>query len=227
METKWTVVCLCVGACVCVCMLLYLLHDEDCTEYFTSYCCSSEHPRSVSGLDLFPGLDLSLVHLISAGICLSLFPWSPACRTISFCFQISDICFPISPPPFPLSLFSPDFSSLSEFVYCLSRRSDSLTSLLVLSCSISHPPPSPRPPPPPVPAPLLPVSSSKRVFGCQCQSVGGGDESVALTASLAMTISADCHISLCVWGGVCVWGGGGAASYALSICPHIIICHSS
>lgn len=108
---------------------------------------------------------------------------------------------PFFPPPFSFSLFSCDFSSLSEFVYCLSRRSDSLTSLLVLSCSISPVPHHP----PPVPAPLLPVSSSKRVFGCQCQSVGGGDDSVALTASLAMTISADCHISLCGAGG----GGGG------------------
>lgn len=50
--------------------------------------------------------------------------------------------------------------------------------------------------PPPVLSPLLSVSSSKWVFGCQCQSVGGGDESVALTVSLAMTVSADCHISV-------------------------------
>lgn len=39
-------------------------------------------------------------------------------------------------------------------------------------------------------------SSSKQVFGCQCLSVGGTDESVTLPVQLVMTITADCCISV-------------------------------
>lgn len=63
------------------------------------------------------------------------------------------------------------------------------------------------PPHPPAQSSLLSVSSSKWVFGCQCQSVGGGDELVALTVSLAMTIISWLpHL--------------GGTHFALLICPH-------
>lgn len=119
---------------------------------------------------------------VSAGICSSSFPWSSTCWKISFGFHISNIFpfFPSLPPCFT--------SSLSESVHCLSRTLipwyRSLFSPLLAST------------PPPGQSPLLSVSSSKWVFRCQCQSVGGGDESVAPTVSLAMTISAHCLVSV-------------------------------
>lgn len=195
MKTKWTFH-LCV--CVCACVLLYLLHDENCTEYFTSkartllWISPSIRPEVSSRHFLLVSVHLYCHHLRHVGRFPFVFKSATSASLLSSSF---------------LSLFS----HLTSPLY-LSSSIVFPTALIPWhrSCSIFHPP---------IPAPLLPVSSSKRVFGCQCQSVGGGDESVALTASLEMTISADCHISL--------FGGGVPASYALSICPHIIICHGS
>lgn len=144
-------------------------------------------------LDLVPGLN--------SGICSSSFPWSLSCCKDVFCFQISNICLSfISSLPFLACLL------IWIWVYLLSFPP--LWFPDIAPCSLfylQHPP---------VPSALL--SSLKWVFRCQCQSVGGGNESVSLTVSLAMSISADCHIS--------VMGGGGEA---LLICPCTIICHNS
>lgn len=94
-------------------------------------------------------------------------------------FHISNICFPFC--PLSLSLFS----LLFIWVCPLSFLPLSFPDIVLVLSS-----------PPPVQSPLLSLSSSKWVFGCQCQSVGGGDESVAPTVSLATTISAHCHVSV-------------------------------
>lgn len=112
-----------------------------------------------------------------ARICSSSFPWSSTCWKISFGYHISNICFAFSP-------------SLSPLYLSLAIVSPTLSFPDIAPCSLL------ASTPPPVPSPLLSVSSSKWVFRCQCQSVGGGDESVGPTVSLAMTISAHCLVSV-------------------------------
>lgn len=94
---------------------------------------------------------------------------------------------------------SPSLLSLSSPLYlcpsfCLFPCSCSLTSLLV-PCPSIFLPLAPFIPPPSCP-PRSASSPSKQVFGCQCLSVSGTDESVTLPVQLVMTITADCCISV-------------------------------
>lgn len=185
---------------MCMCVSLYLLHHEDRNEYFTSKLRTFLKREDRAGLHRSElRLDSALWYMRYAPLPLAhcaLITVDTLCGFLlgSVHLHFHDLQHVERYPLVFISVTSASFfpplslcfdSSLSEPVHCLSRTLIPWYRSLFSPLLASTPPPLP-----------LSVSSSKWVFRCQCQSVGGGDESVALTVSLAMTISAHCLVSV-------------------------------
>lgn len=182
-------VCLCVCMCSCKCYIMKTALNISPAKW--GHGCSSELPRSVWGLDLFPALVPGLAWTFS-GILIFLRYWVHSVTVDTLCsFLLVSVHFYFHDlqdvERYPFVFKSATSSSLFSFSF-LSFFSN-LTSPLYLSLSIVFPaalipwhrslfsPVLSSTHTPTVPSPLLSVSSSKWVFGCQCQSFGGGDES--------------------------------------------------